>query len=63
MKTAALGSALVSLACLFSITALAAPPASRDAAKITPDMIQTASDIPAKWAPPRETGTEEVKRP
>ncbi|AGG89626.1 hypothetical protein R2APBS1_2540 [Rhodanobacter denitrificans] len=56
MKTAALGSALVSLACLFSITAFAAPPTSRDAAKITPDMIQTASDI-------RETGTEEVKRP
>src|SRR6185312_3549577 len=44
MKKAALASGLVSLACVLSVAA---------AAKVTPDMIQTASDIPADWKPPQ----------
>ncbi|MGN6739017.1 CocE/NonD family hydrolase [Dyella sp.] len=49
MKKAALASAIVSLLCLASANAFATPRAGQDAAKVTPDMIQTGSDIPAKW--------------
>lgn len=50
MKTAALSSAFVSLVCLLSATAFAA---GQDSAKVTPDMIQTGSDIPAHWSQPQ----------
>ncbi len=52
MKTAALRSLLFSLACMLSVAAFAAPPARQDALKVTPDMIQTGSDIPAHWKEP-----------
>jgi putative CocE/NonD family hydrolase len=54
MKTAILGPVLISLACLLSAAALASPPDS-DAAKVTPDMIQTGSDIPAQWQQPEDS--------
>ena len=54
MKTSTPGSVLISLAFIFSAAAFAAPPTARDSAKITPDMIQTASDIPADWKPPQD---------
>ena len=50
MKKAALASAIVSLACVLSASAFALP-TSQDA-KVTPDMVQTASDIPADWKQP-----------
>jgi uncharacterized protein len=50
MKTTALSSALVSLICLLSTAAFAA---SQDLPKVTPDMIQTGSDIPANWSQPQ----------
>ncbi|HEV2622544.1 MAG TPA: CocE/NonD family hydrolase [Frateuria sp.] len=53
MKKAALAPALVSLACLLSTAAFARPPIGQDAAKVTPDMIQTGSDIPAAWKTPQ----------
>jgi predicted acyl esterase len=54
MKKAALASALVSLACLLSsVASPAAPARGSDASKVTPDMIQTASDIPADWKQPQ----------
>ncbi|MGC1549006.1 MAG: CocE/NonD family hydrolase [Rhodanobacter sp.] len=53
MKTSIPGSALVSLAFLFSAAAFAAPPTAQDSAKITPDMIQTGSDIPTDWKQPQ----------
>src|SRR6185312_15458205 len=53
MKKAALASVLVSLACLLSVAAPAAPVPGSATAKVTPDMIQTASDIPADWKPPQ----------
>ena len=59
MKIAILGPALSSLACLLPAAALASPPGS-DAAKVTPDMIQTGSDIPAQWKP-TEDGFDYVK--
>ena len=52
MKTSTPGSVLISLAFIFSAAAFAAPPTARDSAKVTPDMIQTTSDIPADWKPP-----------
>ena len=52
MKKAALASAIVSLLCLASANAFATPRVGQDAAKVTPDMIQTGSDIPAKWSRP-----------
>ncbi|MBD8898996.1 CocE/NonD family hydrolase [Rhodanobacter sp. DHG33] len=53
MKTAALRPALLSLACLLSAAAFATPSMGQDASKVTPDMIQTASDIPANWQTPQ----------
>jgi len=53
MKKAALASALVSLACLLSAASHAAPAPGSDVSKVTPDMIQTASDIPADWKQPQ----------
>jgi len=53
MKKAVLASALVSLACLLSATSPAAPVPGSDTSKVTPDMIQTASDIPADWKQPQ----------
>ena len=52
MKQAALASAIASLICLASATAFAAPPIGQQAAQVTPDMIRTGSDIPAKWNRP-----------
>jgi putative CocE/NonD family hydrolase len=53
MKTAALRPAFAAFALLLSTAAFAAPPAGQDSAKVTPDMIQTASDIPADWKQPQ----------
>ena len=53
MKKAALASALVSFACLLSAAAFAAPPMDHDSAQVTPDMVQTGSDIPADWKQPQ----------
>ncbi len=53
MIKGALNSALVSLAWLVAAAAPAAPAAGSASAKITPDMIQTGSDIPAHWNQPR----------
>ena len=53
MKKAALASALVSLAGLVCVASPALLAQNSDASKITPDMIQTASDIPADWKPPQ----------
>jgi putative CocE/NonD family hydrolase len=53
MKKIATATTLATLACLLS---LAAPPViaqSAAASKVTPDMIQTASDIPADWKQPQ----------
>ncbi|BFI96498.1 MAG: CocE/NonD family hydrolase [Rhodanobacter sp.] len=61
MKTAALNPALVSLAFLLPAMAFAAPTAVQDASKVTPDMIQTASDIPAHWQTP-EGDYDYIKR-
>ncbi|MFN2169719.1 MAG: CocE/NonD family hydrolase, partial [Anaerolineae bacterium] len=36
-----------------STAAFAAPPADDEAAKVTPDMVQTGSDIPAHWKQPK----------
>ncbi|TAM14114.1 MAG: CocE/NonD family hydrolase [Rhodanobacter sp.] len=61
MKTAAFSSVLVSLACLVSASAFAMAPTGQSSAKVTPDMIQTGSDIPAHWAQP-EGNFDYVKR-
>jgi predicted acyl esterase len=61
MKKAALASALVSLACLISVASPAAPALGSDGSKVTPDMIQTASDIPADWKQP-QSNFDYVKR-
>ncbi|WEN14248.1 CocE/NonD family hydrolase [Rhodanobacter sp. AS-Z3] len=53
MKTHATGSALVALALLASVGAFARPAIAQVSAKVTPDMIQTGSDIPADWKPPQ----------
>jgi putative CocE/NonD family hydrolase len=53
MKTAVPSSVLVSLAFLFSVAAFAAPPTGQDSAKVTPDMVQTGSDIPSDWKQPQ----------
>jgi putative CocE/NonD family hydrolase len=53
MKTYATGSALLSLAFFWSAAAFALPATSQDSAKVTPEMIQTGSDIPADWKPPQ----------
>ncbi|MBD8871403.1 CocE/NonD family hydrolase [Rhodanobacter sp. DHB23] len=53
MKTAALNPALLSLACLLAATAFAPTATGQDSSKVTPDMIQTASDIPAGWQTPQ----------
>ena len=53
MKNAALTTAFVSLACILSAVAFAAAPAGQTSAKVTPDMIQTGSDIPANWVQPQ----------
>ena len=53
MKKAALASAFVSLAGLVCVASPALLAQNSDASKITPDMIQTASDIPADWKPPQ----------
>lgn len=53
MKTTVAIPALVSFACLFSAAICAAPPANTAKAGITPDMIQTGSDIPTDWKPPQ----------
>jgi len=53
MKKTTLGAALVSLACLLSAAAFAMPPTGQDSAKVTPDMIQTGSDIPTDWKQPQ----------
>ncbi|WP_017460278.1 CocE/NonD family hydrolase [Dyella ginsengisoli] len=53
MKKAVLASAIVSLVCLASATAFAAPLPGQASSKVTPDMIQTGSDIPAKWVQPQ----------
>ena len=53
MKKAALASALVSLAGLVCVASPALLAQNSDASKITPDMIQTASDIPADWKQPQ----------
>jgi putative CocE/NonD family hydrolase len=52
MKKTTLGAALVSLVCLLSAAAFAMPPAGQASAKVTPDMIQTGSDIPPDWKQP-----------
>ncbi|HXE79014.1 MAG TPA: CocE/NonD family hydrolase [Rhodanobacter sp.] len=54
MKKAALTTAFVSLACILSAFAFAAPPAAQTSAKVTPDMIQTGSDVPANWTQPQD---------
>jgi len=51
MKTHALRSVLVSLALILSATASAA---AQQPAKVTPDMVQAGSDIPANWRQPRD---------
>ncbi|QEE24223.1 CocE/NonD family hydrolase [Rhodanobacter glycinis] len=61
MKTAAFSSVLVSLACLVSASAFAMAPTGQSSAKVTPDMIQTGSDIPAHWTQP-EGNFDYVKR-
>ena len=53
MKTVAPAPVLASLAFLLSTAAFAAPPTGQDVAKVTPDMIQTASDIPTDWKQPQ----------
>jgi predicted acyl esterase len=52
MKTVAPSPVLVSLAFLLSAAAFAAP-TGQDSSKVTPDMIQTGSDIPTDWKQPR----------
>ncbi|MGA7296825.1 MAG: glutaryl-7-ACA acylase, partial [Rhodanobacteraceae bacterium] len=54
MKTPILVSAFVSLACLLAGGAHAAPPPAPEASRVTPDMIQTGSDIPDDWKQPHE---------
>ncbi|EIL87072.1 CocE/NonD family hydrolase [Rhodanobacter sp. 115] len=61
MKTAAFSSVLVSLACLVSASVFAMAPTGQSSAKVTPDMIQTGSDIPAHWTQP-EGNFDYVKR-
>ncbi|SFK74332.1 CocE/NonD family hydrolase [Rhodanobacter glycinis] len=61
MKTAAFSSVLVTLACLVSASAFAMAPTGQSSAKVTPDMIQTGSDIPAHWTQP-EGNFDYVKR-
>ena len=53
MKTYAAGSVLVSLAFLVSAAAFAPPATGQESAKVTPQMIQSGSDIPADWKPPQ----------
>jgi putative CocE/NonD family hydrolase len=60
MKIAILGPISITLACLLSAAALASP-ADSGATKVTPDMIQTGSDIPAQWQR-AEDGFDYVKR-
>jgi putative CocE/NonD family hydrolase len=54
---------LLWLACLLSAPAFAAPAGAnmQAPAKVTPDMIQTGSDIPADWKAPRD-GYDYIKR-
>ncbi len=54
MKPAVLGSSLLALTFLCCGLACATPPPADAAGKITPDMIQTGSDIPAHWKQPRD---------
>ena len=53
MKKAPLGLALASLACMLSAAAPAMPAPGSGAAQVTPDMVQTGTDIPADWKPPQ----------
>jgi putative CocE/NonD family hydrolase len=53
MKTAALHLVFVPLALLWSAAACAAPATDLASAKVTPDMVQTGSDIPADWKQPQ----------
>ncbi|MHB1056318.1 MAG: CocE/NonD family hydrolase, partial [Rhodanobacter sp.] len=53
MKKAVLAPVFASLACLLSAAAPVALAADSDSARVTPDMIQTGSDIPADWKQPQ----------
>jgi uncharacterized protein len=61
MSKATLRSALLALACIYSATLLAAPPSDIRHGNVTPDMIQTGSDIPDHWKQP-EGNFDYVKR-
>ena len=54
MKTIVLKSTCVALGCLLSVAVLATSAPDSQTSKVTPDMIQTGSDIPADWKQTRD---------
>ncbi|WP_329740851.1 CocE/NonD family hydrolase [Dyella sp. A6] len=61
MKKTALASALIALACTLSAATFSASATDQHALKVTPDMIQTGSDIPTHWRQP-EGNFDYIKR-